>query len=112
MARRSGKRMSVFTVFVVVNAAINGASAADGPWKTYFQKSDEWYRSQEGRAVAANVLSYQSDQGSWPKNIDNTVQPYTGDRRSIQGTFDNGATVQRAAIPCSRVPHHPGYPRP
>ncbi len=92
MARRSNKPMSVLTVFVVVNAAITSALAADGSWKSYFQKPDEWYRSQEGKTVAANVLSYQSDQGSWPKNLDTTVQPFTGDRHSIQGTFDNGAT--------------------
>ena len=92
MVLRSGIHRSVLTVVLVVNAAITGALAADAPWKTYLKQPDKWYHSHEARAVAANVLSYQSDQGSWPKNVDTTVQPYTGDRRLIQGTFDNGAT--------------------
>jgi PelA/Pel-15E family pectate lyase len=92
MALGSGIHPRVFMVFLVMSAAFTGSMAADAPWKTYLKKPDEWYRGQAGRVVAANVLSYQSDRGSWPKNLDTTVQPYTGDRRLLQGTFDNGAT--------------------
>jgi PelA/Pel-15E family pectate lyase len=92
MALRPENRPRAFGVFMVIIAAITGTSAADAPWKTYATKPDEWYRGREGRTVAANILSYQSDQGSWPKNLDTTTQPYTGDRHLLQGTFDNGAT--------------------
>jgi PelA/Pel-15E family pectate lyase len=92
MAAAIARHTRAFAVFLVISAAITGALAADAPWKTYANKPDEWYRGREGRAVAANVLSYQSDQGSWPKNLDTTAQAFTGDRRSLQGTFDNGAT--------------------
>jgi PelA/Pel-15E family pectate lyase len=78
---------------LVMNAMISSAPGADAPWKTYLTKPDDWYRGQAGRTVAANVLSYQSDQGSWPKNLDTTAESYTGERRLLQGTFDNGATV-------------------
>lgn len=54
---------------------------------------DAWYRSPEAVRIAAIILSYQSEQGSWPKNIDTTATPYTGKPEDLHGTFDNGATV-------------------
>lgn len=41
-----------------------------------------------------NILSWQSGEGTWPKNQDNTAKPFTGDRQKIQGTFDNGSTTE------------------
>lgn len=40
-----------------------------------------------------NVLSHQAENGGWPKNIDTTAKPYTGEKAKLRGTFDNGATV-------------------
>ena len=81
----------------IILALIIGASsietlAAGTPWKSLLNKPEAWYRGPEGAWIAANILSFQSDQGSWPKNIDTTTQPYRGDRSRLQGTFDNGAT--------------------
>ena len=45
------------------------------------------------RRPSANVLSHQSTQGDWPKNIDTSASRYEGDRSNLTGTFDNGATV-------------------
>jgi PelA/Pel-15E family pectate lyase len=56
----------------------------------YIQKSDDWFRSAEGRLITANVLSWQSAAGSWPKNLDTTV-PHRDE--ALKGTFDNGATT-------------------
>jgi len=64
--------------------------AAAGP-RDYLSKSDAWYQSAEGRQVAANILSWQTPLGDWPKNMDTTARPNTGG--SLQGTFDNGATT-------------------
>ena len=74
------------------------AMAGDGlgrsaDWSKFAQKPDEWHRSEEGRRIAANILSHQSAEGSWPKNIDTAAQPYSGDFSKLQGTFDNGATT-------------------
>lgn len=55
--------------------------------------SPEWHRSPAGAKAAANVLSWQSPRGSWPKNRDCSREAYTGDRGKIDGTFDNGATT-------------------
>ncbi len=85
--------LGILSVVLIGNAALPVLHATTPPWKTYREKPDEWYRGDEGIRVVANVLSYQSDQGSWPKNLDTTAGLYTGDRRLLQGTFDNGATV-------------------
>jgi pectate lyase len=77
-------------LFVSISPQATGKTPA---WKSYAAESDDWYRSPEGQRVTANILSFQSDLGSWPKNIDTTEAPYTGDRRELHGTFDNHATV-------------------
>jgi PelA/Pel-15E family pectate lyase len=60
--------------------------------RDYLKKPAAWYSSDEAKTIAANVLSQQAPLGDWPKNGD-TAQPYKGDRQKIEGTFDNGATV-------------------
>jgi PelA/Pel-15E family pectate lyase len=68
------------------------ASARSFSWNDYSKKPDEWFRGEEGRRITANLLSQQSEHGSWPKNFDTSQEPYRGDRSKIDGTFDNGAT--------------------
>jgi pectate lyase len=72
--------------------ALPARALAAGP-ADYLNKPDDWFRSDEGRRITANVLSHQSDLGSWPKNLDTTAAPYTGDPLLIVGTFDNRATT-------------------
>lgn len=66
------------------------ADAARFSWSRYAAKDDAWYQSEEGGRVAENILSFQDDYGSWPKNIDTAAERPAGD---LQGTFDNGATT-------------------
>ncbi len=73
-------------------APAGAAPAASGARK-YLDKQAAWYRGDEARRVAANVLSYQADLGGWPKNIDTTAAPYRGDRQALRPTFDNDATT-------------------
>ena len=56
-------------------------------------KSDEWFGSDEGRRTLECMLSWQSENGDWPKNKDTTTKPYSGDHSKLQGTFDNKATT-------------------
>jgi PelA/Pel-15E family pectate lyase len=60
----------------------------------YLKKPAEWWAGDEARTIAANILSWQSDLGGWPKNVD-TTQPYKGTDRAkdLKPTFDNGATT-------------------
>ena len=64
------------------------------------QMADEWYGSEESKAVAENVLIYQRDAGGWPKNIP-FHNPLTeadkakviDDKGNNDAIFDNGATI-------------------
>ena len=57
------------------------------------KRPDSWFGSDEGRKTMDCILSWQSDHGDWPKNIDTTTKPFTGSREKLSGTFDNGATT-------------------
>ena len=69
------------------------AMAAGGGAAAYLKKPDAWFASADGKRIAANILSYQSDLGGWPKNTDTVDAAYTGDRNELHPTFDNGATT-------------------
>ena len=69
------------------------ASGAAG----HLKNTDEWFRSDEAKRIAENILSWQSPEGGWPKNTNTTV-PFTGDRAKLKGTFDNGATTDELRL--------------
>jgi pectate lyase len=69
------------------------AALAGPAWGNYAKNPDGWYRDDEGKRVTENILSWQSPEGSWPKNGNTTAKPYTGDPKELKGTFDNGATT-------------------
>lgn len=69
------------------------AIAAGGGADAYLKMPDDWFGSEEGRHIAANILSCQSDLGGWPKNSNTVDAPYTGARDKLHPTFDNGATT-------------------
>jgi pectate lyase len=73
-------------------AAAVPATAAGGP-RRYLDKSNDWFAGDEAKRLADNILSYQSDLGGWPKNVDTTAAPFRGDRKELKPTFDNDATT-------------------
>jgi PelA/Pel-15E family pectate lyase len=88
--RRGGLCPAVALIVLLGCACL--APAAGGP-RQYLKKPDAWFVGEEARRVAENILSYQSDLGGWPKNIDTTAAPFTGDRKDLKPTFDNSATT-------------------
>lgn len=72
----------------------NSIQAAEGA-RQYLKRPDVWYAGEEAKHIGANILSFQSDLGGWPKNVDTTAAPYTGQDRAkdLKPTFDNGATT-------------------
>lgn len=58
----------------------------------YLNKPDQWFSTEEASRIARNIISYQSPLGGFPKNIDTTAKPFSGDKDKIKPTFDNGAT--------------------
>jgi pectate lyase len=60
---------------------------------SYLKRPDDWFRSEEARRIAENIISWQSPLGSWPKNTNTVTARYAGDPVQLRGTFDNGATL-------------------
>jgi PelA/Pel-15E family pectate lyase len=69
-----------------------GGAAAAGP-ADFLEKPDAWFAGAEAKQVAANILSYQTELGGWPKNVDTAAAPYQGDRKDLRPIYDNGATT-------------------
>jgi PelA/Pel-15E family pectate lyase len=63
------------------------------PESYYRQKDDAWFNSPEGQEKTRNVLSWQTPQGTWPKNVDTSKALYTDDPNKLHGIFDNNATI-------------------
>ena len=94
-ALRSVSESAGFSVLVATVSfllAVATAGAADRV-SAYLKKPEAWLTGDEAKAIADNVLSYQSEEGGWPKNIDTTAAPNTGNQEPIKPTFDNGATT-------------------
>lgn len=87
---------SILLFVCVVSAWVNCCSGGDWPstrLDRYLDRDDEWYSSDKGKTILENILSWQDQYGSWPKNVSTASRPYTGDRKDLQGTFDNAATT-------------------
>ena len=79
-------------ILTALAACLAVGSAVADP-KEYLKKPATWFAKDEARQIAANILSFQSELGGWPKNEDTTADPYKGDRRKLKPTYDNGATT-------------------
>jgi pectate lyase len=86
------RALNIHLTLALLAAFAGPARAAKGP-RQYLDKPDAWFATEEARRIAANILSFQSDLGDWPKNVDTTTAPYAGDRKDLKGTFDNDATT-------------------
>ena len=86
-------------LFIILGICLSLPAQAVGThfsWGRYASKDDAWYRSDEGKRIAENILSHQDQYGSWPKNIDTATEWNADDFDEVdyvQGTFDNGATT-------------------
>jgi pectate lyase len=57
------------------------------------QKPADWYAGTDAKRIAANILSFQTELGAWPKNTDTTKTPYAGQLKELTPSFDNSATT-------------------
>ena len=76
---------SLFIVSASLHAGTPAENLADKP--------ETWFRSDNGRSALECILSWQTEHGDWPKNMDTTSQKFSGDGKKPAGTFDNGATT-------------------
>src|SRR6476646_8059401 len=79
-------------MWYMVAIIIGFCSAASAGPKAYLKKPDAWFAVDEAKHIAANILSWQSELGGWPKNVETADQPYTGKREDLKPTYDNSAT--------------------
>jgi PelA/Pel-15E family pectate lyase len=49
--------------------------------------------NQVDKEKAENILTWQTAEGGWPKNVDTQKTAYVDDVKKLHATFDNGATV-------------------
>jgi pectate lyase len=87
-----GISMPVKYLLAAVTVAHVIGTAAANP-KDYLKKSDIWFAEDEAKKIAANILSFQSELGGWPKNENTTAKPFAGERKDLKPTYDNGATT-------------------
>ena len=59
----------------------------------YLNRSEDWYKSTEAREIARNIISWQCEDGDWPKNTDTVSALRSPNPQASSGTFDNGATT-------------------
>jgi len=65
---------------------------ADTPAENLLKNPDSWFRSDDGLKAVENILSWQTEHGDWPKNVNTTIRKPLGENKTFAGTFDNGAT--------------------
>ncbi len=87
------RRTALVALALLCFAGLAANALATGSPAQYLKQPDSWFASDEARRIAANLLSHQSDLGGWPKNTDTTAAAFTGDRKELKPTFDNGATT-------------------
>lgn len=78
-------------VLAWITTLLGSLAVAAGPDR-HLDRPDEWFAGEDGRRVAAAILSHQSELGGWPKNRDTTI-PFTGTRATLVPTYDNRATT-------------------
>ncbi len=84
---------------VLIAAEFTGAQTPARWGKAILRQKPEWYASAGARAIADNVVHWQSPQGGWPKNTDLAAPPPSPEalgellRHGGTNTIDNGATT-------------------
>ena len=83
--------LRVFTTSALL-FVLFGSLHAGSPAENLLREPNDWFRTDAGQETLENVLSWQTNHGDWPKNIDTTSTRFSGDGKKPAGTFDNSAT--------------------
>jgi PelA/Pel-15E family pectate lyase len=84
---------------LLIAAKLTGAETQVRWDKAILRQKPEWYASPGARALADNVIRWQSPMGGWPKNTDLAAPPHALEApgeampRRTADTIDNGATT-------------------
>ncbi|WP_286764040.1 MULTISPECIES: pectate lyase [Rhodopirellula] len=86
--------MQRISIAILAGLAVNASLLfAATPAEKVARQPGEWFRGAEGQQTLRCILSWQTDHGDWPKNIDTTKKPFPADRDKPNGSFDNSATI-------------------
>jgi PelA/Pel-15E family pectate lyase len=92
-------RFAVTLGIMLIVAKFTGAQTPVGWGSAILRQKPQWYASAAARAIADNVVVWQSPQGGWPKNTDLAAAPPSPEgldemmRHGGANTIDNGATT-------------------
>jgi PelA/Pel-15E family pectate lyase len=99
-------------------ATIPAPARPGNPNSMPLNREPAWYGGAEAKAIAANILSYQTPAGGWSKNQNRADPPRQrgqsyleggeGDSWSYIGTFDNDATQTELAFLARVQAQYPG----
>ncbi|MDA7864976.1 pectate lyase [bacterium] len=86
------KAILIAAIFVL------GSLTSKAGTRECLKQPDAWFSSRMGRVHLDNLLTYQDGEGCWPKNVDTTSKVFEGNAKDLNGTFDNGATVNELRL--------------
>jgi pectinesterase len=107
------KRALLFCLILLIDVSARGAVGIAPEAQRILKEPDSWFKSDEGRKIADNIVSWQNANGGWWKNYDvheprpansgagRTDDGPPGDTEDIWRkvcTFDNGATYSEMNI--------------
>jgi PelA/Pel-15E family pectate lyase len=91
--------MGILRGSLLLLVLVTGGQAAV-KWNEILRQPHAWYGATEARAVADNILAYQTPSGGWPKNTDMTQPPapkppgaHEEHADTSAATIDNGGTT-------------------
>src|SRR5262245_25295254 len=84
-------RRQIVSAILVNGLPSQLSSAASTSASKYLDQPIEWYQGTDAARMAENILSFQTEEGGWPKNIDTATKP--NDKDHLHATYDNKATT-------------------
>lgn len=81
--------MRVFLIAVLCLLPLSASAS----WNEFRKKPAEWFKTDEAKQIAGNVLAWQTEQGDWPNDTD-TFAPFEVSPKAKVGTFDDGHTTE------------------
>jgi pectate lyase len=92
--------MNRFVCVVIVLACLSPISArGQSQAQRLLDKPHDWFASTAGRTALENILSWQTANGNWPKNVDTVGKGFVSEgKKKPAGTFDNGATTSELRV--------------
>ena len=104
MKKRTVLLISIGTVLLIIGAVIfacalklspNGGVITEYDWNGYLDRDDEWYTSNEAKAIGDDILKYQLNDGGWRKDMANEELT---DGSWAKSTLDNDTTTSQIRV--------------